>query len=258
MQVQVLGCSGGIGAGLKTTCLGVDESILIDAGTGLELLSAERMLQLRHLFITHAHLDHICCLPLMLPTIFERMQQPLKIYASSVVIEALKAHIFNWTIWPDYTQIPGSSSDLLQFVEIEAGTTVELGCIRVTALEVNHPTPTLGYLMQSDEGAIAFSGDTTTAPQFWQTVSQVDGLQHLLIDVSFPSDQQQVADASGHYSPAALLQDLQSWPDEVAKPVLHISHLKPGFEEAVMDECYELFKGWDVRRLASGDRLIVE
>ncbi len=257
MQVQVLGCSGGIGAGLKTTCLKVNDSILLDAGTGLELLTVDEMLQLRHLFITHAHLDHICCLPLMLPTIFERMQHPLRIYGNAEVIAALKQHIFNWTVWPDYTEIPGSSA-LLQFQELTAGDRIDVDDIRVSALAVNHPTPTLGYLLQASVGAVAFSGDTTSAPTFWQSLSTVKNLKHLLIDVSFPSDQQDIADASGHYTPAALKKDLQLWPSKLAKPVLHISHLKPGFEAAVMAECDALFEDWQVCRLASGDRLSID
>ncbi|MEH6626990.1 MAG: 3',5'-cyclic-nucleotide phosphodiesterase [Motiliproteus sp.] len=257
MQVQVLGCSGGIGAGLKTTCLKVNDSILLDAGTGLELLTTDEMLNLRHLFITHAHLDHICCLPLMLPTIFERMQQPLRVYGNAEVISALKQHIFNWTVWPDYTEIPGSSS-LLLFQELQAGDSIDVGDIKVSALAVNHPTPTLGYLLESPTGAFAFSGDTTSAPAFWQTLATVNNLKQLLVDVSFPSDQQAIADSSGHYTPAALKKDLDLWPVQVAKPVLHISHIKPGFETAVMAECKALFKGWQVCRLASSDRLTID
>ncbi len=255
MQVQVLGCSGGIGAGLKTTCLRVNGSILIDAGTGLELLDSGAMLGLRHLFITHAHLDHICCLPLMMPTIYDRMQQPLRIHASRTVIEALRQHIFNWTVWPDYTQLPSPQTSLLHFEELSPGEQVTLDGVVVSALEVNHPTPTQGYLLESAQGAVAFSGDTASAPSFLSSLATVDNLQHLLIDVSFPSDQQDIADASGHYTPAALKRDLDRWPAGRPKPQLHISHLKPGFETAVMDECERLFAHWSVHQLASGDLL---
>ncbi|MEF8833903.1 MAG: 3',5'-cyclic-nucleotide phosphodiesterase, partial [Halofilum sp. (in: g-proteobacteria)] len=43
MQVRVLGCSGGIGAGLLTTAFLVDDDVLIDAGTGVGGLSYEAM-----------------------------------------------------------------------------------------------------------------------------------------------------------------------------------------------------------------------
>ena len=35
MRIRVLGCSGGIGAGSRTTALLIDEDVLIDAGTGI-------------------------------------------------------------------------------------------------------------------------------------------------------------------------------------------------------------------------------
>ncbi len=255
VQVQVLGCSGGIGAGLKTTCLRVNETILIDAGTGLESLDLEAMLGLRHLFITHAHLDHICCLPLMMSTLYDRMRQPLQVHASRSVIDALRQHIFNWTIWPDYTQLPTPETSLLRFEELSPGQQLTLDGLTISALAVNHPTPTQGYLLEDADGAIAFSGDTASSPSFLSTLAAVNDLQHLLMDVSFPSDQQPIADASGHYTPAALKRDLDRWPADRPLPQLHISHLKPGFETAVMDECQQLFGHWSVQRLACGDLL---
>jgi ribonuclease BN (tRNA processing enzyme) len=258
VQVQILGCSGGIGAGLKTTCFCVDETILIDAGTGLELLSLDQMVRLRHLFITHAHLDHICCLPLMMPSIYDRMQHPLHIHANEVVIKALREQIFNWTVWPDFTQLPTPETSLLRFHVFQAGETKTVEGLNMTAIEVSHPTPTQGYLVESEQGAFAFSGDATNSPDFWQRLAVVDNLQHVMVDVSFPSDHQQIADLSGHFTPAALKQDLDGWPAERAKPQLHISHLKPGFESSVMAECEKLFQDWSVRRLSSMDSLLIE
>ncbi len=255
MQIQVLGCSGGIGAGLKTTSFRVNDSVLIDAGTGTELLETSAMLALRHLFITHAHLDHICCLPLMLPGIYDRMEQPLQIHASTTVIDALRNHIFNWTVWPDYTCLPTREKSLLQFREMLPGDRLQLDDFSISAIAMNHPTPTQGYLLESDLGAFAFSGDTALCGDFWTALAAVDDLRHVAIDVSFPSEQQAIANASGHHTPSSLIRDLQLWPANRPRPVLHISHLKPGYEEQVMAECYALCQGWSVRRLRSGDLL---
>ena len=54
MKIDILGCSGGIGQGLKTTTFLVDDSLLVDAGTGIELLTMDRMLAIRDVVITHA------------------------------------------------------------------------------------------------------------------------------------------------------------------------------------------------------------
>jgi len=252
VQVKVLGCSGGIGAGLKTTCLQVGRTLLIDAGTGLELLTLAEMRAIRAVFLTHAHLDHIACLPLMLPARLDGDCAPLTVYASQAVLDALHQSIFNWTIWPDYRQIPQAEPASIHFVAFEAGASVTLDGVTLTAVAVTHPTPTQGYLVRGRREALAFSGDTGHAPEFWRTLERTAELRHLLVDVSFPDAQRAIAAASGHYTPATLAADLQPWQGG-AKPPLHISHLKPGFETSVMAECLASLPDWSVRRLASGD-----
>ena len=112
MKVRILGCSGGIGGcHLRTTSIMVDHDILIDAGTGLGDLSIPELAQINHLFLTHTHLDHIACLPLMVDTVGDMRERPLTVHATEAVIEILHAHVFNWLIWPDFCEIP-SSQDL--------------------------------------------------------------------------------------------------------------------------------------------------
>jgi len=67
IKLKILGCSGGIGGEhLRTTSLLVDDDVLIDAGTGVGDLSIAEMARIDHVFLTHTHLDHIACLPLMI------------------------------------------------------------------------------------------------------------------------------------------------------------------------------------------------
>ena len=72
MRLRVLGCSGGIGPGLRTTSYLLDDTILIDAGTGVGDLTMEEMCGVRHVFLTHSHLDHVAGLPLLIATVFRR------------------------------------------------------------------------------------------------------------------------------------------------------------------------------------------
>ncbi|MBI1991107.1 MAG: 3',5'-cyclic-nucleotide phosphodiesterase, partial [Betaproteobacteria bacterium] len=43
MRLRILGCSGGIGRGLRTTSMLLDHDILIDAGTGVGDLSIDEL-----------------------------------------------------------------------------------------------------------------------------------------------------------------------------------------------------------------------
>ncbi len=106
MQIRILGCSGGISGELRTTSLLVDDDILIDAGTGVGDMTLAEMAGIRHIFVTHSHLDHIAGIPLMVDSIFSQISEPVVIHASAATIAALRNHIFNWTIWPDFTVLP--------------------------------------------------------------------------------------------------------------------------------------------------------
>ncbi len=91
MKVEVLGCSGGIGGGLRTTSILVDNRILIDVGTGIGVLSIDQLRNIHHVFLTHSHLDHTAGLPLFADTVFDSLVgDPLQIYARVETIEALK------------------------------------------------------------------------------------------------------------------------------------------------------------------------
>ncbi|MGB8857237.1 MAG: MBL fold metallo-hydrolase, partial [Burkholderiales bacterium] len=68
MKLKILGCSGGIGGDMRTTSLLIDDDILIDAGTGVGDLSLDDLVRINHIFITHSHLDHVACIPLLVDT----------------------------------------------------------------------------------------------------------------------------------------------------------------------------------------------
>ena len=63
MQLRILGCSGSISRGSHTTSMLVDDDVLIDAGTGVGELTLEEMMPIKHVFLTHSHLDHLASLP---------------------------------------------------------------------------------------------------------------------------------------------------------------------------------------------------
>ena len=121
MQLRILGCSGGIGQQLRTSSYLIDDDILLDAGTGVGDLSMDEMRKIKHIFITHSHMDHIVSIPLMVDTLFSSLKQPLEIHARAETIAALKQHIFNWTIWPDFSALPDKQSPVLVFRPMQPG-----------------------------------------------------------------------------------------------------------------------------------------
>ncbi len=233
MKVRVLGCSGGIGGDRHSTSLLVDDDILIDAGSGVTRLSLEAMARISHLFVTHAHLDHILALPTMLDSVGVGRAAPLQIHALPGVIEILKAHIFNWQIWPDFARVPTPERPFMVYVPLEIGQPVSLGAREITAIPASHGRPAVGYRLRGERGSLIFSGDTTSHSDLFEIANATSDLRHFIVEASFDNDHQDIAAVSDHYCPATLLPDLARLKPGV--PVW-ITHLKPGGESAIMAE----------------------
>lgn len=233
MKIQVLGCSGGIGKGLRTTSLLVDDDILVDAGTGVGDLTLEQMAAIDHVFLTHSHLDHIAMLPLLLDAVLGQRERPVTVHALPETIASLQDHIFNGKIWPDFSRIPTPEQPVLKYTPLKTGETVMLSDRRIVALPANHSVPAVGYLLDSGAGSFAFTGDTTSCDEFWQAVNQVDNLRHLMIETSFTNAEIALALISRHYCPALLLNGMDQLKSH---PQVWITHLKPGEDAAIMQE----------------------
>ena len=162
MELRILGCSGGIGGDLSTTSLLIDDDILIDGGTGLSELSLEEMSRIRHVFVTHSHLDHIAGIPMLLDSVFERIDQPVVLHTRPETQDILQRHIFNWQVWPDFSCLPSAENPVLRFEPMEPGQQIRVGSRSIEMIAVNHSVPAAGYRVQNGVGSFAFSGDTTT------------------------------------------------------------------------------------------------
>ncbi|MEW6512872.1 MAG: 3',5'-cyclic-nucleotide phosphodiesterase [Pseudomonadota bacterium] len=235
MKVRVLGCSGGIGGRhLRTTSLLVDNDVLIDCGTGVAELSIAELAQVDHVFLTHSHMDHIACLPLLIDTVGDLRTHPLTVHCLPETADTLHRHIFNWSIWPDFTEIPSAAAPCLRFETLTAGQVSGLeGGRRIAALPVNHAVPAVGYQIDSGKGSLVFSGDTGPCRPFWDAVNAIPNLQSLLIETAFSNRERQLAESSRHLCPSMLVEELRYLQ---SRPEIFITHLKPGQIELTMGE----------------------
>ena len=253
MRLRILGCSGGIGSGGKTSAILVDDDILIDSGTGVSDLNLNELDAIRHVFLTHSHLDHIAGLPLFLDTVFEnRSDRAIQVYALKETVAALGQHIFNWVIWPDFTELPRPEAPVMRYAPIQAGDVVTLGRRRVQAVAVSHSVPSLGYCVADGERVVAFSGDTATNETLWPVLNAYPNLDALIIEVSFANSQEDLARRSGHYCPRTLAEDILRLQHS---PAIWVTAMKPGYEETIFAEVVAALEGYQVQRLRMGDVL---
>lgn len=249
MKLTVLGCSGGIGSGRHTTSLLVDDDALIDAGSGLTTLDFEQLLKIDHVFLTHAHLDHVLGLPLLLDSVGDLRGTPVTVHALPAVLDVLSDHLFNWRLWPDFREIPRAEAPWLRFSPLDLGAALTLKGRTFRPLPVNHVVPACGLHLATAAGSLAFSGDTTHSDAFVAALNAIPDLRHLIIETSFENALAGIARASKHHWPDSLAAELQALQ---GRPDVWITHLKPGNEAAIMNELRAAAPDWGVEALRQG------
>lgn len=252
MKIKILGCSGGIGNNRKTTSFLLDDFALIDAGTGLDTLTIQEMSGIRHVFLTHAHLDHINCLPSLLDNLINLADRSISVHGPAKTLDALQQHIFNNIIWPDFTRMPSSSAPVARFMPDEPGRRQVFENFSIESIKVRHRCTAVGYLICAPDHTMAFSGDTTVNDTFWERLNQAGPINTLVVECAFPDRNLPLARSSMHYCPSLLGKDIKKLD---SRPLIYITHLKPGFETEIMQECINAMPDHVIKRLRDGDIL---
>lgn len=230
-QLKVLGCSGGFGKGHATTSFLLDDDILIDCGTGVGSLDLTSLKKIDHIFLTHCHLDHIVSLPFLLDLVGVKRHTPIKVYATQQTIKAIKDNIMNNQIWPDFSKIPSVEKPSVDFIDVNTNKVWEIDSRTITPVVVPHTVEALAYVIKSGNNSLAFSGDTGYSESLIETLNKINCLKHLIIETSFPDEEKNLAELSQHLCPELLTEMLRKLKN---KPQIHITHLKPGYEQATL------------------------
>ena len=255
MRIRILGCSGGIGAGSLTSAMLIDDDVLIDAGTGIGDLELSDLDSIRHVFLTHAHLDHVAGLPMLVDRVFdENFETPLTVYAREETLRAIQAHLFNGVIWPDFAKLPSPERPMLRYRVCSPGDTTTIGHRDFYAVDVMHSVPSLGFTVQNSGGAFAVSGDTKTNETLWPVLNACTDLRVLVIEVSFPDDMERLATESGHYCPKTLTRDLERLEHN---PEIWLTGMKPGKEEIILEQVTKAAPQRNIQMLSRGTVLTV-
>ena len=233
MNLRILGCSGGIGGDLRTTSMLLDSDILIDAGTGVGDLSIAELTRIDHVFVTHSHMDHVASIPFLADTVGCMRDRPITVHATRETLAILRDHLFNWKLWPDFSQIPDARNPVLRYAALEVGRPVTVEGRAITALPANHVVPAVGFQLDSGKASLVFTGDTTTNDALWPHVNRIANLRYLVIETALSDRERELAVASKHLCPALLADELSKLE---GNPEIYITHLKPREAELIMEE----------------------
>jgi ribonuclease BN (tRNA processing enzyme) len=253
MNLHVLGCSGAIAAGCRTTAFLLEEDILIDAGTGVGDLSLEALARIDQILISHSHLDHVLSIGLLADSVMRlrsaQNRPPIQVRALPDTLAALRTHIFNSVIWPDFTRLPSAEHPILELLPLAVGDLLQLGDKRIEVLSASHTVPAVGFAIDcGTQGWWVYTGDTGPNRALWERLKNMR-VAHLVIETAFSDEERQLARISRHLCPTALGHELAQLEGSVD---VHITHIKPGEMEAVMAEIERLGSPHRIHALAAG------
>lgn len=256
MKIKVLGCSGAIASGYKTTAFLLDDDVLIDAGTGVGDLELEALAAIDHVLLSHSHLDHVLGIPLLADSVLRLRAQtgrpPIRVHGLPATLDALRQHVFNGVIWPDFTRLPSAEQPVLTLQPFEIGQRLDLGGRAIEVLSAEHTVPACGFAVDGGAaGHWVYTGDTGPNPALWRRLAELK-VAHLVIETAFSDEERQLARISRHLCPTALEKELAQLQGSVA---VHITHIKPGEVAAVMAEVGALASPHRITALQAGQTL---
>ncbi|NJD55906.1 MAG: 3',5'-cyclic-nucleotide phosphodiesterase [Nitrospirae bacterium] len=255
MRIRVIGCSGAELPGHNIPAFLLDDVILFDAGSFTNVLDEKAQLGIKDIFITHAHLDHIRSIPFLADNIIVgKAGRKISIFGIPPVLSAIKVHLFNSAMWPDFTVIPHPHDAILNLVEIKLNRSLRVNSYAITPYKVSHTVPAVGYLVEHENGRRFFyTGDTGPSPRTWKHVGSRQ-LHALIIDVSFPNSMRDMALTAGHLTPELLREELDRIP--FLPEQIYITHPKPQHRKVIEKELKHMKLG-NLSMLRDGDIITV-
>lgn len=238
MKVRILGSAVGVRPALQyVSSYVVEDSIAIDAGAlGLNGPPAEQA-RIRHIFLTHCHLDHIATLPIFLENSYTPGREPVSIYGHPTSLADLRKYIFNDVIWPDFIRLSTPEHPLMRLCPIEAEIPFHLDGLSITPILVNHIVETYGYIVADGTSTVVFGGDSGPTDRIWEVASGNSSPRSVFLEVCFPDAMHRLAHVSRHLTPSLFAAEVAKMP---AMNAVIAVHIKARSHEETVRELLEL------------------
>ena len=218
----------------RLTCFLIDDCVAVDAGSIAIALTNEQRPKVKDIIVTHPHLDHIASLPIFIDDLYPTLKEPIRVHATPEVIGLLERDVFNWNVYPRFSDLKNDYGPVMEYVPIPIGTPFAVAHLNVVAVPVNHIVPTVGLVVSDGQTSVAFSSDTAETEDFWRIVNEMKGLDALLIEASFPDRMAKLAEVSRHFTPASLVQELKKLTHN-GMDIMAV-HLKPTYRDEIIEQ----------------------
>jgi cAMP phosphodiesterase len=216
----------------------VDDCVSIDAGSLGMAASVTQKKQILDVVLTHAHLDHIAGLPMFVDDMFAALTEPIRIHAIAEVIEILERDIFNWDIYPRFSDLKNNVGAVLEYRPFKFGEEFQIKHLSFKSISVNHKVPSVGFVVSDGEKTFAISGDTAEMDDFWMVVNKEEKLDAVLIECAFPDELGNIAHDSHHLTPKTMKSELTKLQNKTCP--IYIINIKPMYREKIVRQIDEL------------------
>lgn len=238
MKIQLLpstfGQNGCASQEQRLTCFVIDDRVAVDAGSIALGLSDAQHDRIRDVIVTHPHMDHMATLPIFIDDHFALLTEPVRVHATEEVITLLERDIFNWTVYPRFSQLKNEHCLVMEYVPFSPREEFRVAHLTITAIPVNHIVPTVGLVVSDGKTTVAFTSDTAATEEFWQTVNGRPDIAAIFIEASFPNSMGKLAEVSGHLTPEGLAAELRKLSHNHFDALA--VHLKPSYREMLVKE----------------------
>jgi len=218
----------------RLTCFLIDDCVAVDAGSIAIALTEDQRSKVHDIIITHPHMDHIACLPIFIDDLYPTLRQPMRVHATQEVIELLERDVFNWNVYPRFSDLKNDYGPVMEYVPIPPSGEFSVAHLKVVAVPVNHIVPTVGLLVSDGKSNVALSSDTAETDAFWKVINETKQLDALLIEASFPDELANLAEVSRHFTPSSLSKELKKLTHN-GTDILAV-HLKATHRDTIVDQ----------------------
>ena len=238
MKIKVISSANGHGERhqflLSYVC---NETVAIDAGCIGFMTPLDEQSRIKHVFLSHSHIDHTASLPIFLDNVYVPGPDCPTVYAHPTTLESLRTDFFNERVWPDLLRLSRDESPFLHMVPLADLQETTVDGLTITPVELRHVVPTFAYTLSDDSGTVAIVSDTSPSEHVWAVLNALPRLKAVFLEVSFPESMKWVAEKAMHLTPTMFGDELARLLRQV--PVLAV-HVKPSFRAKVLHEVAEL------------------
>ncbi len=216
----------------------IDDRVAIDAGSLAFACTDLQRRQVRDIILTHTHLDHIAGLPMFIDDLFATLDEPVRIHATREVIEILERDIFNWAVYPRFSELMNKNGRVVEYCEFRQGDEFAVPHLTIASVAVNHKVAASGYVVSDGNTAVGITGDTAETNDIWPVLDSTQNLKAVLIECAFPNEMSDLAKVSSHLTPEKLERELKKFQNEECS--IYVINMKPMYRDTIVEQIAQL------------------